>query len=313
MTGGAAGSGRAARLLTPVLARLRAAGVAVVPVGGPGPLSAERQLREALRHGVDAVVALGGDGTVHLALQQVAATPVRLGVVPAGSGDDVARSLGLPRDADAALDAVLAGHWSPVDAGLLDAPGGERWFLSVLCAGYDAVVAERARALRRPRGPARYPAAAVAALPALRARPYRLVLDGREVQEEAVLLAVGSGSTYGGGLRICPGADPHDGLLDVVLVRPLAVPRLAALLPRIYAGSHLGHPAVVAHRARVVRVEPAGAGRGPACAARGTRAAPPGAWADGEPVAPLPVTVRAVPGAVRVLGAPGPRHVASRA
>jgi diacylglycerol kinase (ATP) len=282
-----------------VRGRLTAAGAEVVAVHGPGPRAADDQLRAALCRGVDVVVALGGDGTVALALQHLVGTGVPLGVVPAGSGDDVARSLALPRSPVAACDAVLDGSWAAVDVGRSDGlsdgrPGG-RWFLSVLAAGFDATVAARARALHRPRGPARYPAAAVAALAQRGPRAYRLDLDGRTVEEEALLLALGSGSSYGGGLRICAGADPYDGLLDVTLVRPLGLARLAALLPRLYAGRHTGHPAVRTHRARQVVVQQVAPAR-----------PHPGAWADGEPAGSLPVTVRAVPAAVRVLGAVRP-------
>jgi diacylglycerol kinase (ATP) len=114
-----------------------------------------------------------------------------------------------------------------------------------------------------------------------------LVLDGAVHRLPVTLVAVGNTAWYGGGLRICPAADPADGLLDVTVVGPVGRRELVRTRPRLAAGTHVDHPAVTVHRA--ARVELAGEGLS--------------TYADGEPVAALPVTASCVPGAFTVVGA----------
>lgn len=276
-----AGRGRAAYAAEKVATRLRShgIGVEVAPPGWPAagaPLAAST-----------AVVAVGGDGTVHRALQAVAGKGVALGVVPTGSGNDLARFLGLARaDAVTAADVVAAGQLRTLDAVRV----GGRWYLSVLAAGFDAAVAARGPLLSRSLGARRYDAAVLAELPRLRARPYRLELDGRVVHQSATLVAVANLPAYGGGLRIAPAAAADDGLLDVVVAGPVSRAAALRLLGMVRRGTHLSHPAVTVARARTVTV-----------------AAPDVvAYADGEPVGPLPLTCTVVPGAVGVLAPPRP-------
>lgn len=274
----AAGRGRAASAAAAVTSRLRSHGVRVevAPSGWPAagdPLGAGA-----------AVVAVGGDGTVHRALQAVAGTPVALGVVPTGSGNDLARFLGLPRaDPVAAADVVAAGHVRALDA--VRASG--QWYVSVLAAGFDAAVNARVDRMRLSRllGALRYDAAVLAELPGLRARRYRLELDGRVVHRVATLVAVANLPAYGGGLRIAPGAAADDGLLDVVVAGPLSRAAALRLLVAVRRGTHLSHPAVDVVRARTVTVTAPGVV----------------GYADGEPIGPLPLTCEVVPAAVRVL------------
>jgi diacylglycerol kinase (ATP) len=280
-----AGRGRGARLAGPVAARLRALGLRVDVVAGTDAADGLARARARVAAGVDALVALGGDGLVHLALQAVAGTPTPLGVVPAGTGNDFARMLGVPlADPMAAVEVVAAGRHRAVDAGRT----GDRWFAGVLGAGFDSVVTERANRMRWPTGRARYDVAVLAELRTFRPVPFVLELDGRACHTEAMLVAVGNGPSYGGGMRICPGADPADGLLDVTVLGPVGRAELLRVLPRVYSGGHVGHPAVTVHRARRVSL------------------AAPGvvAYADGERIGPLPVTCEVVPAALRVL-APG--------
>lgn len=277
----AAGRGRAAYVAQAVTTRLRARGVDVdvAPAGWPAA--------DAASGTPSAVVAVGGDGTVHRALQAVAGTGVALGVVPAGSGNDLARFLGLDRaDALAAADVIAAGRLRALDAVRV----GGQWYLSVLAAGFDAAVAARGPLLSRLLGARRYDAAVLAELPRLRTRPYRLDFDGRVVHQAATLVAVANLPAYGGGLRIAPEAAADDGLLDVVVAGPLSRAAALRLLVLVRRGAHLSHPAVSVFRVRTVTV-----------------AAPDVvAYADGEPVGSLPLTCTVVPGAVRVLAPPRP-------
>ncbi|MEU1127958.1 sphingosine kinase, partial [Streptomyces sp. NPDC005899] len=163
---------------------------------------------------------------------------------------------------------------------------GDRWFGSVLASGFDSRVNDRGNRMRWAAGRFRYDLAILAELAALRPIPYRLRLDGGPVREiDATLIAVGNGSSYGGGMRICTGAVMDDGLFDVTVVGECSRTTLLKVFPKVYRGTHLGHPAVTVHRASSIELEAAGVT----------------AYADGEPLGALPVTATCVPGAVRVL------------
>ncbi|GAA1854296.1 diacylglycerol kinase [Asanoa iriomotensis] len=288
-----AGRGRHRGVLPFVLAHLRAHGHAVEPLSATTAAEALRAAQEAVAGGAGALVVVGGDGTVHLALQALAGTGVPLAIVPAGTGNDFSAAVGFttdPHTALARIDAALAGGGGTrtLDLARLTAGDGTlRWFGGVLAAGFDAIVNERGNRMRWPRGPIRYDLAILVELARLRARRYRLVLDGVVHELDAVLVAVANAGSYGGGMRICPDADPADGTLDLTVVRPISRTTLVRVKPRIYAGTHVSHPAVDTYRA--TRVE---------LAADGIVG-----YADGERVAPLPVTVECVPGALSVLTA----------
>ncbi|WP_239160880.1 YegS/Rv2252/BmrU family lipid kinase [Virgisporangium ochraceum] len=287
-----AGRGRHAGTFDEVLQRLRAAGHAVRVLDTPSRDAALAAAREAVHDGVAALVAVGGDGTMHLALQAVAGTSTPLGVVPAGTGNDFATEVGVPTDPLAAAAAIArglaAGQGRAFDLARMTAPGSTdpTWFGAVLGAGFDAVVNERANRMRWPRGPRRYDVAIMAELARLRARTYSVTLDGVASEEPAILVAVGNTASYGGGLRVCPDADPTDGLLDVVIGRPMSRWTVTRLKPRLYAGTHVNDPLVVQHRAREVVL-----------AAEGITT-----YADGERALPLPVSITAVPGALTLVG-----------
>jgi diacylglycerol kinase (ATP) len=282
----AAGRGRAVRLGQVAAARLRDAGLVVRWLQGRDADEAINLARSAVEDGVETLVAVGGDGLVHLAVDVLADTGTALGIVPAGTGNDAARSLGVPRgDPRAAADLVVAGRVRTVDLGR----AGPTPFLCVLSAGFDAAVTARAERMRHPRGRARYVLATLAELRTLRPMAYELDLDGARRRVEAVLVAVANGPSFGGGLRIAPDAALDDGLLDVVLVSPVGRADLVRTFPRLYDGSHRGHPAFEHHRVREVVVS------GP----------PVTSYADGERLGPLPVTVRPSRAALRVV-APRP-------
>jgi diacylglycerol kinase (ATP) len=227
-------------------------------------------------------VVCGGDGMVHLAVQALATTATPLGIVPAGTGNDVARYFDIPRkDPDAAVDRVIAGATRTVDL----ARSGSRFFVTVLAAGFDAVVNERANRMTWPKGQMRYNIATLAELRVFEPLPYTLQLDDRQVSLEAMLVAVGNGPSFGGGLRITEGAVLDDGLLDVVIIKPISKPDLIRTYPKLFKGTHIHHPQYEHHLVRSVTV------------------AAPGivSYADGERFGPLPLTVECASGALTVL------------
>jgi diacylglycerol kinase (ATP) len=165
------------------------------------------------------------------------------------------------------------------------ARSGERYFATVMAAGFDAVVNERANRMTWPRGQMRYNLATLAELRTFQPIPYTLDLDTTSMQLDAMLVAVGNGPSFGGGLRITEGALLDDGLLDVVIIRPMSKASLVRTYPKLFKGTHVTHPKYEHHRVRSVTV------------------AAPGivAYADGERFGPLPLTVECEPGALSVL------------
>jgi diacylglycerol kinase (ATP) len=275
------GKGRGARLLAPVAARLGADGTEVDVVVGRDADEAFDRLRDRVAAGVDGVVAVGGDGLVNLALQVVAGTPLPLGVVPAGTGNDFARALGIPLDQPMqAVDVVVRGGTAPVDLGRANG----RWFGGVLGSGFDSMVNERANRMTWPTGRSRYNVAIVLELRTFRPVPYVLELDGEPWSTEAMLVAVGNSPSYGGGMKVCPDADLHDGLLDVTVLGPISKPEFLRVFPTVYKGTHVKHRAVTVRRARNVVL----------------RSEAVTAYADGERVSVLPVHCEAVPSALQV-------------
>ncbi|MFE3514430.1 YegS/Rv2252/BmrU family lipid kinase [Streptomyces sp. NPDC059166] len=281
-----AGSGRGARAAQPAASALRDAGFSVRTVLGEDAGDALRRAREAVAGGTGALIAVGGDGMMSLALQAVAGTATPLGAVAVGTGNDFARALGLPVRDPAAAGRLAAGMLKAGTARAIDLGRvGERWFGSVLASGFDSRVNDRGNRMRLP-GRFKYDLAILAELAAFRPIPYRVRLDGGPVTEiEATLIAVGNGTTYGGGMRICAGAEMDDGLLDVTVVGDCSRTTLLKVFPKVYRGTHLDHPKVTVHR--VASIEMA--------------AADVTAYADGEPLGALPLTATCVPGAVRVL------------
>lgn len=279
-------------------ARLRAQGVRTTVVSGGSAQESRELLRTAIERGADAVLVAGGDGTARLALQEAAGTGIPLGIIPIGTGNDLAAALGLRElDVDAAADAVAGGATRTVDLALVRrADGTTEYFGSVLASGFDARVNDRANGMRWPRGGSRYTIALLMEFVLLRGIPYDIDLklaDGSAVtvSGDLIMATVGNGRTYGGGIPICPDADPADGVLDVTLVRPAGRLRLLSLLPRLYRGTHLALPEVVSHRARRLRLS----------------APEVTAYADGDPIGRLPLEVEVAPGALTVFTAPGPR------
>jgi len=283
----AAGRGRGAVLAVEVLAAFREVGFAPEVLTATSGAEAERLAAGAVAAGTRAVVAVGGDGTVHAALQAVAGTATPLAPVPAGTGNDLVLALGVPRDpvaaARAAAEDLKAGTTRTVDAGRT----GDRWWATVLCCGFDSAVTDRANQLRWPRGRRRYDVAVLAELARLRPRELTLVLDGESQTLPITMVAVGNTAWYGGGMKICPGADPADGLFDVTVVGATSRLELMRTKPRLTNGTHVDHPMVSVFRAARVELSSPGVTT----------------YADGEPVAPLPAVAECVPGALSVLGA----------
>ena len=222
------------------------------------------------------VIAVGGDGLLHIVLQKVIPAQVPITLIPAGTGNDFVRSLGWDlSDVDVQLDFVLSHPPQKMDAGLVD---GE-WFGSVLSTGFDAVVNERANKLKWPKGPMKYNVSIVLELPRFKPKMYDIHLDDRTISTQAMLIAVGNGRSYGGGMLVCPEADMCDGYFDVMILHPVSKIEFIKVFPSVFIGAHVNHPAVEIVRSKKVRID--------------SKAV---AYSDGERIGQLPVNAECIPG-----------------
>ncbi|MFF0492807.1 diacylglycerol kinase family protein [Nocardia sp. NPDC004068] len=313
------GHGKGLTAAAPARARLTERGIRVTEVRGATAAESTSLIRAALTGDdpPDAVACAGGDGLICITLQALADNEVPLGLIPGGTGNDLARELAIPdHDPIAAADIIAAGRTRPIDLGLIEpgprpetrpplgtGPGEAREpefggdplpeplrFATVAGTGFDARVTLRANRMRYPKGPLRYTLAAVAELAGGLAVPYRIELAGATGQSEvvetdAIMVAVGNTHSYGGGMMICPDAVIDDGLLEVSVIGAMSRLEMMRLLPALSAGKRVDHPALRQYRAAAVTLRAPGAP----------------ATADGEPAGRLPATFRALPAAQHIL------------
>ncbi|MFB7717690.1 diacylglycerol kinase family protein [Nocardia sp. NPDC056100] len=272
-------------------------GIQVIEISGDSATDTENRVRAALADPAarpDAVVAAGGDGLTCVVLQALVGTGVPLGLVPGGTGNDLAREVAIPDETAAAVDVVLGGKTRVIDLGTVQAEAAARpiWFATVTGTGLDARVTLRANRMTWPKGPLRYTVAALLELVGKLAVPYRIELhgspdhpDGTVIEQDAIMVAVGNTRTYGGGMLITPDAVIDDGLLNLTVVGAMPRRDLLRLLPALSAGKRIEHPATTQYTA-----------------ARFTLTAPDApATADGDPAGMLPATFIAHPGALEIL------------
>lgn len=263
------GGGKGLRVMNQVTKHLSSLGVEFQEISGTSYESAAVNLREAvsaLEAGV--VIVVGGDGMVHLAIQELVHSEVALLLIPAGTGNDFARTLGLPlNDPLAALNQGLNSEASRVDLGKVN----NRYFAEILSTGFDSLVNERANRIRW-KSKRKYDLAMLLELPLFKPLAYEIELDDRRIETEAMLIAIANGASYGGGMKVCPDASLTDGLFDLMILEPVSKFELLRVFPRVFKGTHISHPRVRIERARSVSIK-----------------APAVAYADGERIGSLPI------------------------
>lgn len=274
-----AGKGRAQRLLPEVAGLFRDSGHPLEILLSRTVEEAREMSTDAVEREVGTLVVMGGDGMMHLGINVVANRPgiSNLGMIPAGTGNDLCRGLGMRvKDSVAAARAIAVGHPRPIDVLKV----GDGYVGGVVATGFDAGVNARANAMARPKGPLRYAIAALVEIGSFQPLPYRLTIDGEVREFDGMAVAVGNSPYYGGGMKVCPEADPADGLLDLTIIHTASRAKLLRLLPEMFPGTFIRDQCVELVRARTVRVErPDLAGYG-----------------DGEPLIPGPLDIEVRPG-----------------
>lgn len=281
----ASGGGRGERQLDPVIRALTTDGHDV-QVARTRSLDHAEQLAGRAVADDRLVAAMGGDGLVGRVAGTVAAAGGVLAVLPAGRGNDFARAVGLPRRAPAACAVVTTGREHAVDIGVVRCSEGGTHFLGIASVGIDSDAQELVLRSRLPLGRLVYAAAAVRAVAGFRPATFRTHVDGEPLPVRGWSVAVANSGWYGAGMHLVPGASVDDGRLDVLTVGAISRAGFLRVLPQVFTGGHLSHPAVTVRPATVVQLS----------ADRPFRA-----FADGEPVGALPCTVTVLPGALRLL------------
>jgi YegS/Rv2252/BmrU family lipid kinase len=282
-----AGRGKAARLIPRIDALLRALGVPHSLRICEGPEDPERLAGEAASEGAEIVAALGGDGHVGACANGILGTDSALAVIPGGTGNDFARHIGLNRKDPLAAARLLASPtFKLIDVVKVTTPERERHYVNIGGAGFDSEVNELANKVRRLRGTPKYVYSTFVTLARFRPGKFVVTVDGTEHPFQGMMLAVGNGSSYGGGMRVTPEARSDDGLLDICVIQELPKWQFVTTFPSVFSGKHVNHPAVTMLQGKEVEIS---ADR------------PFQVYADGEPVGHLPATFTVVPAALRVV------------
>jgi YegS/Rv2252/BmrU family lipid kinase len=276
-----AGGGRAGRALPEVEAALRAHGVAY-RIERTRDIGHAAELARGAAAAGEVAAALGGDGLIGTVAGALRGTGGVLGVLPGGRGNDLARVLGIPREPAEAATVLATGRERALDLGEV----GGRTFVGVASCGFDSEANRIANEAHIVRGNLVYAYAALRALAGWKHATFTLGVDGETVTVRGWSVAAANSKAYGGGMFVAPGAELDDGLLDVVTSSASSKVRFLALLPRVFKGTHVDAPEVTVRRARELTV----------AADR-----PFTVYADGDPIGELPVTVRSLPAAVRVI------------
>jgi diacylglycerol kinase (ATP) len=271
-----AGMGAAASLATRIVGFLQSNEISYRMISPNSAAETKSLVRESLRNGeAHRLISVGGDGLFHLLLQLAIEFKVPLAVAPGGTGNDFYRTLGwFDHELTNYLDHLVSEEPTLVDVGVVD---GE-YFGAVLSSGFDSVVNERANTLKWPKGPAKYNAAIALEFPKFKPIEFKIFADEQILEVEAMLIAIGNGRSYGGGMQVCPDADLQDGLFDIMILHPVSKLEFIKVFPTVYKGTHIEHPQVEVIRAKQVRIESSAI-----------------AYADGERIGQLPVQVESLP------------------
>jgi YegS/Rv2252/BmrU family lipid kinase len=241
-----------------------------------------RELAAAAAAGGQLAVAVGGDGLVSAVAAGLISSAGTMAVLPGGRGNDFARALGIPRDPKEACQTLAAGKSIAVDIGRV----GDRTFVGIATCGFDSEANRIANDARHVPHKLVYAYGGIRALSRWSPATFQLTLDGVQRELYGYNVAVANSAAYGSGMYIAPDARTDDGLFDVVMISD--APKLAYLsnLPKVFKGTHVELPVVEIVRAREVQI---------------SASRPFALYADGDPLAELPVSISMLPGAIKVI------------
>lgn len=283
-----ANRGRGQKSGEEVFNQLAKAGIEAIDLSGSDATQAAEKAQQAIsKQELSGVVAVGGDGTAQLAVNLCVPNQLPLGLIPAGSGNDQARELGIPRNSISAAVEHLVQHLETprrVDVMRVKTNTREFWSLGSISAGFDALCAQRANGLRWPKGPNSYVAAMLLELPKFEPIQYQLEADGQKRELKAMLCGVANVKNFGGGMKISPHSEISDGELEVFILHEVSRPKLLKIFPSVYSGGHISYPEVEIFKAKTISISNDGFPM----------------TCDGELIGPAPFRVQVHPGALQV-------------
>ena len=265
------GSGRGNKVGKLVKQELKAFGIQYLDVSAGSAQESQENLTSRLRGNqkFEGLFLIGGDGTVNLAVQELVGSGLGMALIPAGTGNDFARTLNLKlKNPEQLIKHYLSSRPSLIDVGKV----GDKYFVDVLSTGFDSMVNERANAMKKIKGRAKYNISMLLVLSTFKPKSYRFSIDGFSFESKAMLIAVSNGICYGGGMKVTPDAKIDDGLFDILILSPVSKFEFLKVFPKVFSGKHTTHPAVKISRGRSVEIDSDAV-----------------AYADGERVGPLPV------------------------
>lgn len=273
-----------------VFAELASRGIATVNLSAESAVEASEKAARAISdQEISGLVAIGGDGTSQLGVNLCIPNQLPMGLIPAGSGNDQARQLGIPRDSIPAAVDFLVRHLNKprrVDAMRVKTGTREFWSLGSISAGFDALCADRANGLVWPKGPNKYVAAMLLELPRFNPIEYQIEADGEKRSFKAMLCGVANVKNFGGGMKISPDSEIDDGELEVFILHEVSRARLLRIFPTVYEGKHVGFPEIEIFKAKSVSIS--------------NDSFP--MTCDGELIGPAPFSVQLHSGALSVFG-----------
>jgi diacylglycerol kinase (ATP) len=278
------GRGHASRYCKQLTAQLVSNKITFKVIDDDSADQTQLQLQQHLKNPeVENVIAIGGDGLVHLCIQNLANSDRGFAVVPAGTANDFARCTGIHRlDVAKIFDLIINTTPKAIDLGCIKSLEKTEWFVQVLSTGFDSNVNQLANRIGLVRGRIKYTIAMLLVIAKFKPINYSLEIDGKILDVQSMLLSVANGGNYGGGMKICPTADNTDCKLNLISIDPVSRFTLLRIFPKVFRGTHVNHPKVKSYSGRRVKLSGATF-----------------AYADGEFISRLPVEISVSGGALK--------------
>jgi diacylglycerol kinase (ATP) len=270
------GNGRGEKVGRIVKEELAALDVEYIEISANSAMQGQENLKSRLvsSQSFEGLFLVGGDGTLNIAIQELVKTSLGVALIPAGTGNDFARTLNLNlKDPRQLISFYLSNKPALVDVGKV----GERYFVDVLSTGFDSMVNERANTMHRIKGRAKYNLSILLVLSTFKPKNYEFSIDGLSFESKAMLIAVSNGISYGGGMKVTPDAKIDDGFFDILILTPVSRFEFLRVFPKVFSGKHITHPAVRILRGKSVEIDSDAV-----------------AYADGERIGSLPIKASVV-------------------